>query len=107
MISFTHITYSVWVPNDGFPGFDVCLRLVPPSYLGSHSCMFIIVSFFLNWRTSFQRERILEVHSHRFVVDFGNKAQDRRTKFDDLLSYSMFERGFSTMSAERSGVPMT
>lgn len=22
MISFTHITYSVWVPDDGLPGFD-------------------------------------------------------------------------------------
>ena len=22
MISFTQITYSVWVPNDGLPGFD-------------------------------------------------------------------------------------
>jgi hypothetical protein len=49
MISFTHITYSIRVPNDGLPGFDGRLFVFDlyPLRPGSHSCMqFIIVFFF-------------------------------------------------------------
>jgi len=70
MISLTHITYSFWVPNDDLPGFDDRLfvsDLYFSSYLGSHLGIQFIVAVF-NWRTSFQREWILEAHSHRFVA---------------------------------------
>jgi hypothetical protein len=52
MISFTHITYSVWVPNDGFPSFDdrlsvfdlypLCCELTLTSSLSSFSFFFRI-----------------------------------------------------------------
>ena len=73
-----------------------CLSLTcTPSYLGSQSCIyhvFFSVFFFLNCRTSFQRERILEAHSHRFVTDFGSKAVLSLIQFDDLKSYSILGR---------------
>lgn len=54
MISFTHITYSVWVPNNGLPGFDDRLFVFDlyPSLLP----FFFFVFFFFNWRTNFQGE---------------------------------------------------
>ena len=87
MISFTHITYSACVPNDDLPGFDDRLfvfDLYPLHIwdltLTRRLSSFIIVVLFLNWRTSFQREWILDSHSHRFVADFGHKRENHRTK---------------------------
>jgi hypothetical protein len=44
MISFTHITYSVWVPNDGLPGFDD--RLFVFDLYPLHSCSYHRFLFF-------------------------------------------------------------
>jgi hypothetical protein len=79
MISFTHITYSVWVPNDGLPSFDDRLSVFDLYPLTSSLSSFFF--FFLNWRTSFQREWVFEAHSHRFVTDFGSKARDRESPY--------------------------
>jgi hypothetical protein len=85
MISFTHISYSVWVPNDyGLPGFDDRLFVFDLRIWDlTLACSLSSFSFFLflNWRTSFQREWILEAHSYRFVADFGSKAQDRESPY--------------------------
>lgn len=49
MISFTHITYSFWVPSDGLPGFDDRLFFVIELYpliWDLSLAWFIIVFFF-------------------------------------------------------------
>jgi hypothetical protein len=80
MISFTHITYSACVPHDDLPGFDDRLFVFDlyPLRIWDLTLTCSLSSFysflFLNWRTSFQREWILEAHSHRFVADFGQKS---------------------------------
>jgi len=43
--------------------------------------MQFIIVFFLDWRTSFQREWILEAHSHRFVAVL---VATHGTKFDAI-----------------------
>jgi len=81
MISFTHITYSFWVPNDGLA--IACFSRTVPPFVSEFLLLHAVYRCFLFELTyKLSPGMTLEAHSHRFVIDFDSEAQHRQ--FDDL-----------------------